>query len=176
MKRPISLLPPLLLFSLPLGAAQNAPTCETVLAELERTAAATQSVTRTLTIRAGERELSHSVVQVVRGEDGPRMTTLEERGQLPPEREGDPGPQRSLLGLPPGLSGDGHTLSETEGGFELSLTVTDEENPVDSVVLELEQQGDRLVPLGYTAAGSVTQFLFTTAIGLTMSYGDWEFK
>ena len=72
MKRPVSLLPPLLLFSLPLGAAQNAPTCETVLAELENTAAATQSVTRTLTIRAGERELSHSVVQGRAGRGRPQ--------------------------------------------------------------------------------------------------------
>ena len=146
------------------------------MADLERTAAATQSVTRTLTMRAGERELSHSVVQVVQGENGLEMTTLEQRGQLPPEREGDPEPQRSLLGLPPGLSCDGHTLTGTEGGYELSLTVADEENPVDSVVLELERRGERLVPLGYTAAGSVTQFFFTTALGLSMSYRDWEFK
>ncbi len=174
MKRPMVLLPPLLSPLLPLGAAQNAPTCKTVMADLERSAAATQSVTRTLTIRAGERELSHSVVQVVQGENGLEVTTLEQRGRLPPERKGDPGPQRSLLGLPPGLSCDGHTLSETEGGYELSLAVTDEANPVDTVVLE--QQGDRLVPLGYTAAGSVTQFLFTTALGLSMSYRDWEFR
>ena len=115
-------------------------------------------------------------MQVVRGEGGLKLTTLEQRGRLPPEREGDPGPQSSLLGLPPGLSCDGHTLSKTDGGYELSLTVADEENPVDSVVLELERRGDRLVPLGYAAAGSVTQLFFTTATGLSMSYRDWEFK
>ena len=93
-----------------------------------------------------------------------------------PEREGDPGPQRSLLGLPPGLNCDGHTLTETDGGYELSLAVADEGNPVDTVVLELERRGERLVPLGYTAAGSVTQLFFTTALGLSMSYRDWEFK
>lgn len=176
MKRPMVLLlfPSLPLLSL--GAAQTAPTCETLLADLENTAASTQSVTRTLTMRAGERELSHSVVRVARGENGLEMTTLEERGQLPPEREGDPGPQRSLLGLPPGLSCNGHTLTGTDGGFELSLTVADEENPIDSVVLELEHRGETLVPLGYAAAGNVTQLFFTAAISLTMSYRDWVFE
>lgn len=89
---------------LSVGAAQSAPTCETLLADLEQTAASTRSVTRTLTINAGDRELSRSVVKIVQEEGNLEVTTLEQRGQLPPEREGDPGPQSSLLGLPPGLS------------------------------------------------------------------------
>ncbi len=146
------------------------------MADLEHTAASTRSVTRTLTMNGGDRELSHSVVKVVQAEGGPQVTTLEQRGQEPPEREGDPGPQSSLLGLPPGLNCEGHTLTETEVGYELSLTVADEDNPVDSVVLELAQRGERLVPLGYTAVGSVTQLFFTSAIRLTMRYRDWVFR
>lgn len=165
-----------LLVLLPMGTARDAPTCETLLADLEHTAASARSVTRTLTMNAGDRELSRSVVKVVQGEDGLELTTLEQTGQLPPRREGAPGPESSLLGLPPGLACEGHTLTETETGYELNLVVADEESPVDSVVLELRRQGERLVSIGYAAAGSITQLFFTSAISLTMSYGDWVFR
>ena len=163
---------------LPVAAAQNAETCETILAALERTAAATASVTRTLSINAGGRELGRTVVRATQDENAIELTTLEQSGRQPPPREGDSGPDSSLLGLLPSPSCEGHALTETDRGYRLSLAVALGESPIDidSVVLDVEQQGGRLVPLGYAAAGSVTQLVFTIPVSLNMSYKNWAFE
>lgn len=46
----------------------------------------------------------------------------------------------------------------------------------DTLLAELERRGGRLVPLGYAAAGSVTQLFFRVAIDLQMRYQDWVFE
>ena len=97
---------------LSVGAAQSAPTCETLLADLEHTAAATRSVTRTFTMNAGDRELSHSVVKIVQAEGNLEVTTLEQRGRLPPGQEGEGEQHRHR---PPGLDAGVEGLDPRHG-------------------------------------------------------------
>lgn len=168
---------------LPLAAAQTpAQTCETLLEGVEATAAAASEVVRTMTMRLGEREVAKSVSRVTQDERGVTVTILEQTGQAPPQgappqgAEGAPDVDSSLLGVPGTLSCEGAELTETPDGYRLVLTEADAETPIESVELTVQRDRERFVPLRYVAQGTVRQFIFSSAIALSVRYDRWRFE
>jgi hypothetical protein len=165
---------------LPFASAQ---TCEDILAGVEATSAEAAEVVRTVVMRLGEREVARSTSRVTQGENGLEVTVLEQTGQQPPAGaprlgmgNGGAPPEETLLGIPGSLSCEGHTLAETEEGYRLVLAETDLETPIESAELTVQRLGERLAPLSYVAQGTARQLIFSSAITMSISYGNWTFE
>ena len=157
-------------FLLPLGFAQ--PTCDTLVTDLETAFDEAESLLSEVEVVANGREVGYQKARLVRDEAGELQSkVLEERGQRPPEDEGDGNDDDFSFNC----EGNELELLGSDGAYRLTLQEQDEEIPVEEYNLEFIPQGERYLPRSIIANFSTTFVLIPVRGTFTTHLSEWTF-
>jgi hypothetical protein len=126
------------------GFAQDSVTCERLIDTITLSFDTATEVTMTTQIMQGSREFAYSKLRLYKDEVGEwQSETLEQRGvQRPQDSEGQEDGAEPTFDL----NCDGHTLLETEQGWDLTLPQQGDDSPVKQWDISLVRQADTIVP------------------------------
>ena len=157
-------------FLFPLGFAQ--PTCDTLVTDLETAFDEAESLLSEVEVVANGREVGYQKARLVRDEAGELQSeVLEERGQRPPEDEGDGNDDDFSFNC----EGNELELLGSDGAYRLTLQEQDEEIPVEEYRLEFIPQGERYLPRSIIANFSTTFVLIPVRGTFTTHLSEWTF-
>jgi hypothetical protein len=124
--------------------AQTPVTCERLIETITTAFDTATEVKMTTQIMQGSREFAYSKLRLYKDKAGEwQSETLEQRGiQRPADSEGrEDGAEPSF-----DLNCEGHTLVETDQGWQLTLPQQGEDSPVKQWDVSLIRQADTIVP------------------------------
>lgn len=157
-----------------IGSAAAAPTCPLLLASFERSLASASSVTISVTLEQGGREIAFERSRVDRSDDGIRTaTTLERRGLRRPEAG-------QTAGAPPGGGAlptcDDHDLTIDEASAVLTLRALDPDSVAPTVTLRFDEAAGTWLPTALEAPFTV-RLLFVPVRGRFLTtFEAWSFQ
>jgi hypothetical protein len=153
------------------GSAQTSVTCERLLETIRGAFEVATEVKMTTQIVQGKREFAYSKLRLYKDETGTwQSETLEQRGMnRPAEGEGqEDGAQPTF-----DLNCEGHTLTETREGWDLTLPQQGD-SPVKQWDIALIRQADTIVP-SKIAGTFEAKILFIPFRGsFTTEFSDWQ--
>jgi hypothetical protein len=151
------------------GTAQV--TCERLLGTITTAFDTATAVMMTTQIMQGQREFAYSKLRLYKDEAGQwQSEELERRGARRPEdSEGtEDGAEPSF-----DFNCEGHTIAETEKGWDLIIPETREDVPVKQWDVSLERKADTIVPTK-VAGQFEARVLFIPFTGsFTTEFSDW---
>jgi hypothetical protein len=152
--------------------AQTSVTCERLLETITTAFDVATEVKMTTQIMQGSREFAYSKLRLYKDEAGEwQSETLEQRGvNRPPDSDGqEDGAQPTF-----DLDCEGHTLVETEVGWDLTLPQQGEDSPVKQWDISLIRRADTIVPTRVAGAFEA-RLLFIPFKGSFMSeFAEWQ--
>ena len=172
MKRHLLILSfPLIFFSTSFALAQ--PTCETLVDDLETAFGEAESLMSEVEVVANGREMGYQKARLYRDDAGELQSeVIEERGQRPPEDEGeDEGDEEFSFSC----EGNELELLGSDGSYRLTLQEDDEEIPVDEYRLEFTPREGRYVPRSIIANFNTTFVLIPVRGTFTTKLSEWTF-
>lgn len=158
-------------FALFLSLSLAQPTCETLVADLETAFGEAESLMSEVEVVANGREVGYQRARLYRDEAGELQSeVLEERGQRPPEDEGEGGDDFRFS-----CAGNELELLGSDGAYRLTLQEDDEEIPVERYELEFFPQEGRYLPRSIQANFSTKVVLIPVRGTFTTNLSEWAF-
>ena len=149
------------------------PTCETLVDDLETAFDEAESLLSEVEVVANGREMGYQKARLTRDDAGELQSeVLEERGQRPPEDEGE---DESEDEFSFNCEGNELELLGSDGSYRLTLQEDDEEIPVDEYRLEFVPQGERYLPRSIIANFNTTFVLIPVRGTFTTNLSEWTF-
>ena len=148
------------------------PTCETLVSDLETAFDEADSLVSEVEVVANGREMGYQRARLYRDDAGELQSeVLEERGQRPPEDEGEGGDEDFRFDC----EGNELELLGSDGSYRLTLQEDDEEIPVEEYRLEFVPQGERYLPRTIVANFNTTFVLIPVRGTFTTNLSEWTF-
>ncbi len=149
------------------------PTCETLVSDLETAFDEAESLLSEVEVVANGREMGYQKARLYRDDTGELQSeVLEERGQRPPEDEGE-GESDEEFSF--SCEGNEIELLGSDGSYRLTLQEDDEDIPVDEYRLEFFPQGERYLPRSIIANFNTTFVLIPVRGTFTTNLSEWTF-
>jgi hypothetical protein len=152
--------------------AQSPVTCESLLGTITTAFDTATEVKMTTQIMQGSREFAYSKLRLYKDEAGAwQSETLEQRGiQRPADSEGqDDGAEPTF-----DLNCEGHTLTETEQGWQLTLPQQGEDSPVKQWDVSLIRQADTIVPTKVAGTFEARVLFIPFRGSFTTEFYEWQ--
>jgi hypothetical protein len=153
------------------GLAQDSLSCERLIETITEAFDKATEVKMTTQIMQGSREFAYSKLKLYKDRAGEwQSETLEQRGmQRPEDSEGQEDGAEPTFDL----NCEGHTLTETDGGWQLTLPQQGEDSPVKQWDVSLVLQGETIVP-SKVAGSFEARVLFIPFRGsFTTEFFEW---
>ena len=148
------------------------PTCETLVSDLETAFDEADSLVSEVEVVANGREMGYQKARLVRDDAGELQSeVLEERGQRPPEDEGEGNDEEFSFSC----EGNELELLGSDGAYRLTLQEDDEDIPVEEYRLEFFPQGERYLPRSIIANFNTTFVLIPVRGTFTTNLSEWTF-
>jgi hypothetical protein len=149
----------------------QAETCESLLGSLETTFDKATQVIMTTQIMQGKREFAYSKVRLYKDEAGEwQSEELEQRGMRRPEdsegREDGAEPTFDFIC-------EGHTLTQTESGWDLVLSPDDPESPVKTWYVSFTKHAAEIVPSSVTGNFEARVLFIPFTGSFNTRFSDW---
>jgi hypothetical protein len=158
------------------GLASAQETCESLLSGIQETLAKTESLTRTMTLKAGFIEIMSMATLVKQTPAGLEFTVLERSGRTPPGdapnnefEEGWFGPIDMS-----NLSCEGHTLRSQEDQYQLELKSSQGNSPTRDLVLKINKINDDYFVNHFSAKVKAPNMPFAATVNTSTK--DWKLK
>ncbi len=152
--------------------AQGPVTCERLIETITLSFEVATEVQMTTQIMQGSREVAYSKLRLYKDEAGDwQSETLEQRGLQRPEAsegQGD-GAQPTF-----DLNCDGHTLVETEKGWDLTLLQQGDDSPVTQWDISLMRQADTIVPAKVAGTFEAKVLFIPFKGSFSTEFADWQ--
>jgi hypothetical protein len=151
-------------------SVQTPITCERLVETITEAFDKATRVKMTTQIMQGSREFAYSKLKLYKDRAGEwQSETLEQRGMQPPEdSDQEDGAEPTF-----DLNCEGHTLTETDGGWQLTLPQQGEDSPVTQWDVSLVLEGETIVP-SKVAGSFEARVLFIPFRGsFTSEFFEW---